>query len=141
MNKKTFIILASGLLCAAVTYAATGYVMKCRAKACGYQKRLTLGPTMMSGRITGYCKACSDFVAVSWKTRDMRTGETNIEPKPEALGQVWDCQTGSTLTIYPCPKCKGPFAEIKKHKDVTHCPSCNDPGFGIDKDAPVMAVD
>ena len=133
--------LIACMIMTAIAYAATSRTMKCRKDSCGMTAELTLGPTMMMGRITGYCVPCKNFVTLSWKERDMRTGKTGVEPAPKSLGKVWYASTGITLTLYSCPKCKGPFSEIKKHADVTHCPSCNDPGFKIDPNAPVMAIE
>ena len=141
MKKTALATLITCMLMATIAHAATSYAMKCRKAACGMETRLTLGWTMMSGRVTGYYVTCKKFVTLSWKTRDMRTGENNIEPAPESLGKVLDSKTGNTLTVYACPHCKGPFSEIKKHTDVAHCPGCNDPGFKIVPNAPVECVE
>jgi len=142
MKKRIALVaLTACVLMTAIAYAATSRTMKCRKESCGMTTNLALGPTMMCGRVTGYCVPCKKFVTVMWKERDMRTDETGIEPAPKPLGKVWDSKTGNTLTVYACPHCKGPFSEIKKHADVTHCPSCNDPGFAVDPNAPVMAID
>ena len=68
-------------------------------------------------------------------------GRIQPKPRPKPLGEVWDAKTGTVLTLYACPHCKGPFAQIKSQRDLKHCPACNKPGFAVDKSKPMLAID
>lgn len=129
------------LLAVGVAYAATMHHMKCKDKACGYEARVQLGPTMQTNSITGFCRNCETFVSLSWRYRNIREPGKDLGKKPEAMGEIWDAKAGKILPVYACPTCKGPFAEVKKHADLTHCPKCNKPGFSIDNSKPPIAVD
>lgn len=128
--------------------AGDGYPMKCGgegadAKGCGYEEMVTFGGGMAFMALTGYCPACEKFVHLHWTRKGsplVKPGD-KVTPPPKPLGKVWDAATGRTLTIYACPHCKGPFAEIKSIKELTHCPKCNGGHFKIDKSKPRLAID
>lgn len=155
MSRKV-IVLGSivCLLAGAGVFAGMGYTMKCNGvpdadgqpakESCGYSTEVMFGGGMFFEQLTGYCRACKKFVHLSWT----RPGAVNnmpagmeVKPKPKALGEVFDATTGHVLSVYACPHCAGPFAEIKSQKDLKHCPSCLKGEFGIDPNAPVMAID
>lgn len=149
--RKTFPLLLTMMLSVSA-FAGEGVSMKCGAaaagektdKGCGYEEMVTFGGGMRFEQITGYCRACKKFVHVRW-TRD-GIPESLRPPggpkeKPEPLGEIWDASTGATHTVHACPGCEGPFVEIKGPKDLTHCPKCNEPHFGIDPDKPRLAID
>lgn len=141
--KRAGLALIGVVVVATVVYAGEGYFMKCAAQKCGYETRLTFGGGMMFDQLTGYCKSCKKFVYLSW-TREggpQMNGAQEPKPRPEPLGQVWDSRTGNTLTLYACPHCKGPFAEIKTKKDLVCCPVCGQEGFDHDASKPRMAID
>lgn len=157
MKRRTMIIaLAACLLTTAAVYAGRGLSMKCEAKPdkdpatgktakpCGYEANVTFGGGMFFEQLTGYCRSCKKFVHLNWTRKnipDGMKGQIKVKPKPEPLGEVWDAATGKIMTVYACPHCKGPFLEIKKLEDLTHCPVCNKPHFVIDKSKPEMAID
>jgi hypothetical protein len=127
-----------------MAYAGEGVAMKCEAKACGYETRVTFGGGMFFQQLTGYCRACKKFVYLGWTREnipDEMKARIKPKPKPKPLGEVWDPQTGKVLTIHACPHCKGPFREIKKASDLKHCPKCNKPEFAVDKTKPMIAID
>ena len=155
----TFVIC---LLTVATIYAGTGYFMKCQpdpkkpqktdkttetdkpAKPCGYESRVSFGGGMFFNQITGYCRSCKKFVYLSWTRENIPAGmKDRIKPKarPKPLGEVWDSKTGEVMPIHACPKCKGPFLEIKKVEDLKRCPGCNKSHFAIDKSKPMIAID
>lgn len=94
-------------------------------------------------QLTGYCLKCKKFVYHQWT----REGSPVVDPKakkvpaPKPLGEVWDASTGKVITIYACPHCSGPFAQIKTKAELKHCPACNKPGFAVDETKPRMAID
>lgn len=138
MRAFTVSITAAGIIAiAAAAHAAMGYHIKCRAKNCGYETNVTLGPLRAAEHVTGYCRNCKKFVELSW----LRTTKQPTKP----IGQVWDSKTGRILTIYACPDCKGPFAEIKSvgegKDELKYCPACGAPDFGADITRPSRAVD
>ena len=139
----TSITLVSVIAIAAVVYAGEGLSMKCRAKTCGYESEVTFGGGMAFEQLTGYCRNCRKFVYLSWT----REGSPVLDPKaekvphPKPLGEVWDALAGRAITIYVCPHCKGPFAEIKSRDDLKHCPACGKLDFAADDSKPRMAVD
>ena len=155
-RRMILITLVACILTGAAVHAGLGLSMKCQAKPekdpatgktakpCGYESRVTFGGGMFFRQMTGYCRACKKFVYLSWTRENIPANmKARIKPKPRPvpLGEVWDAQTGKTLTIHACPTCKGPFLEIKKSDELKHCPACNKPHFGIDKSKPRIAVD
>jgi len=155
-RKMILITLAICLLTTIAVYAGRGMSMKCQAKPekdvatgktakpCGYESMVTIGGGMFSERMTGYCRACKKFVYLHWTAKNLPAGmkaRVKVKPHPVPLGEVWDSQTGKILTIHACPKCKGPFLEIKKFDDLKHCPVCNKPHFAVDKSKPRLAID
>ena len=155
-RRMMLITLVACLLTGAAVHAGLGLSMKCQAKPekdpatgktakpCGYESRVTFGGGMFFSQMTGYCRACKKFVYLSWTRENIPANmRARIKPKPRPvqLGEVWDAQTGKTLTIHACPTCKGPFLEIKKPDELKYCPACNKPHFGIDKSKPRIAVD
>ena len=157
INMRQVLTSAVALLAlVATTYAGDGVEMKCQAKpekdpatgkllkSCGYESLVIFGGGMLFEQATGYCRSCKKFVYLSW-TRENIPAEMKdrikVKPRPKPLGEVWDASTGKTLTIHACPKCNGPFLEIKRLDELKHCPSCNQPGFGIDESKPRMAID
>jgi uncharacterized protein YbaR (Trm112 family) len=155
MSRKALVVSSMVcLLIAAGAFAGMGMTMKCtgvpaedgkpKIDPCGYSTEVVFGGGMFFDQAVGYCRKCKRFVSVHWT----RPGAANnmppqmqVTPKPDPLGEVWDSATGHVLTVYACPHCKGPFAEIKKRDDLTHCPACNKGHFQVDPNAPVMAVD
>lgn len=153
MNRSKMVISAVAFMMGAtMALAGDGYPMKCMdgkdaegkaVKGCGYEQMVTFGGGMMFDKLTGYCTTCEKFVALTW-TREgspLLKEDAKIVPPPKPLGKVWDSSTGRTLTLYACPHCKGPFAEIKSVKELKHCPKCNGGHFEIDKSKPRMAID
>ncbi len=155
-RKMILIVLAASLLTGAAVYAGRGMSMKCQAKPvkdpatgkiakpCGYEAMVSLGGGMLSKRVTGYCRACDKFVAIHWTHKNLPAGlkaRVKVKPRPAPLGEIWDAQTGRIMTIEACPKCKGPFLEIKKFDELKHCPVCNKPHFAVDKSKPKLAID
>ncbi len=133
-------------------FAGTGLHMRCQAKPhkgpstapCGYDAHVTFGGGMFFDQIMGYCPKCKTFVYLSWTRANIpeeMKKTVKAKPRPEPLGEVWNAQTGKMQTIHACPACKGPFLEIKKPGELTHCPACNEPGFAVDPSKPVMAID
>ena len=99
---------------------------------------------MLFDQITGYCRSCKKFVYLNWTREEIPAEMENtfpVRPRPEPLGEIWDAQTGKTLTIHACPTCKGPFQEIKRPDELRHCPVCNKPHFVVDESKPRMAID
>jgi uncharacterized protein YbaR (Trm112 family) len=137
------ITFGSILAIAAVVYAGEGFSMKCKAKTCGYETTVTFGGGMAFSQLTGYCVKCKKFVSLQWTLEGSPLLDPNAKkiPQPKPLGEIWDSQSGRKLTIFACPHCTGPFAEIKKQEELKHCPSCNKPEFGIDETKPMMAID
>lgn len=135
--------LATVILVAAVVSAGEGFSMKCRSPKCGHETDVIFGGGMAFEQLTGYCLKCKKFVYIHWT----REGSPVVDPKakkvaaPTPLGEVLDARTGRSLTIYACPDCEGPFAEIKGPKDLTHCPVCRGPEFTIDESKPMIAID
>jgi Zn finger protein HypA/HybF involved in hydrogenase expression len=114
------------------------------AKACGYESMVAIGGGMLSESITGYCRACKKFVGLHWTAKNLPAAlkaRVKVKPHPVPLGEVWDAATGKIMTIHACPKCKGPFLEIKKFDELKHCPVCNKPHFAVDKSKPRLAID
>jgi uncharacterized protein YbaR (Trm112 family) len=125
-------------------FAAEGLAMKCSQKDCGHKTRVIFGGGMFFQQVMGHCRNCKKIVSLHWVRPDAppeMLKDAKVTEKPKSLGEAWDCSTGAILTVYACPTCKGPFAEIKEPKQLTHCPSCNHPGFAVDESEPVMAVD
>jgi len=157
MTRKAILItLAACLLTGAAVYAGRGMSMKCSAKPakdpatgktakpCGYEAMVTLGGGMLSQSASGYCRACEKFVSIHWTRGNLPAGlraRVKVKPRPAPLGEIWDPQTGRIMTIEACPKCKGPFLEIKKFDELKHCPACNKPHFAVDKTKPQLAID
>jgi Zn finger protein HypA/HybF involved in hydrogenase expression len=135
--------MVSILAIAAVVYAGEGFSMKCKSKTCGYETEVTFGGGMAYGQLTGYCVKCKKFVTLNWTLEGSPALDPAAKkiPQPKPLGTVRDSQTGKTLTIYACPHCAGPFAEIKSKDDLKHCPSCNKPEFAVDETKPRLAID
>jgi hypothetical protein len=155
-RKLILIMLAVCLLTGAAVYAGTRMSMKCQAKpekdpatgktakACGYETKVTIGGGRMFKQMTGYCRACEKFVHLSWTRGNIppqMKARIKVKPHPVPLGEVWDAATGKIMTIHACPKCKGPFLEIKKFDELKHCPACNKPHFAVDKSKPRLAID
>lgn len=144
MRKLTVsITLLAIIAVTAIVYAGEGFSMKCRSKTCGYESEVIFGGGMAFQQLTGYCQACKKFVYLSWTLEGSPMVNPKAEkiPHPKALGEVLDVRTGLTLTIYACPHCKGPFAEIKAREDLRHCPVCRKPEFAVDETKPMMAID
>lgn len=151
-NTRIFQLMIVLMGFASLALAGDIYPMKCMdgkdaagnvAKGCGYEQMVTFGGGMMFQRVMGYCTTCEKFVSVTW-TREgspMLSPGDKVVPPPKPLGKIWDAKTGRKLTLYACPHCKGPFAEIKSVKDLKHCPKCNGAHFNIDKTKPRLAVD
>ncbi|MDP6637116.1 MAG: hypothetical protein QGG42_19630 [Phycisphaerae bacterium] len=155
-RKMILITLVACLLTTIAVYAGRGMSMKCQAKPeknpttgktakpCGYEAMVTIGGGMFSEQMTGYCRACKKFVHLHWTAKNlppqMKT-RIKVKPHPIPLGEVWDARTGKILTIHACPKCKGPFLEIKEFDELKHCPACNKPHFAVDKNKPRLAID
>jgi len=158
----TFIIC---LATAATIYAGTGYFMKCQLapqkpqktdkpdkttktdkpeNPCEYESQVTFGGGMFFNQITGYCCSCKKFVYLSWTKENLPAemkDRIKHKPRPKPLGEIWNSKTGEVMTVYACPKCKGPFLEIKKLSDLKHCPVCNKSHFVVDKSKPRIAID
>ena len=137
------ITFVSIIAIAAVVYAGEGLSMKCKSKTCGYESDVTFGGGMAYGQLTGYCVKCKKFVNLHWTLEDRPALGPNAKkvPQPKPLGEVWDSQTGRKLSIFACPHCSGPFAEIKSNEELKSCPSCNKPDFGVDETKPIIAID
>jgi hypothetical protein len=146
--------LIACLLTVAAVYAGQGLTMKCTAKpakdpatgkaakACGYESMVIFGGGMFSDQMTCYCRSCKKFVSLHWTRKGAPVPPNmKVTPKPKPLGEVWNAATGEVLTVYGCPRCKGPVLEIKKREDLKHCPACNKPHFVVDKSKPELAVD
>ncbi len=126
-----------------VVFAGTLFNMKCESKTCGFEAGVMFGGGMAFQQLTGYCQSCEKFVYLQWTRKGSPLVDPNaeiVEP-PEPLGKILDLRTGSTLTIFACPDCKGPFAEIKSLEDLKHCPACNKPEFAIDESKPTIVFD
>jgi len=144
MNVLTKCVTTVSILAiATVIYAGEGFSMKCKSKSCGYESEVRFGGGMVSGQLTGYCVKCKKFVYLHWTLEGSPALDPKAKktPQPKPLGTVWDSQNGQSLTIYACPHCAGPFAEIKSKADLKHCPSCNKPDFAVDETKPLMAID
>lgn len=125
------VLAAIGVLgLVAWTYAGDGYFVKCASKKCGFDGMVTFGGGMSFEQLTGYCDHCQEFVYLNWTAEnpviEPPNGKKKERPKP--LAKVWDSRTGNHLTLYPCPKCTKPFAEIQKQEDLKYCPKCNTEG-------------
>lgn len=138
-----FITLVAIIAIAAIVYAGEGFSMKCQSKTCGYESQVKFGGGMAFQQLTGYCRTCKKFVYLAWTMEDSPVVDPKAEkvPPPKPFGEIVDVRTGLVLTIYTCPHCKGPFAEIKSKEDLKHCPACCKPGFGIDDTKPRIAID
>ena len=98
----------------------------------------------MVDQLMGYCRGCKKFVSLTWANENAPPEllkDNKFGPKPKSLGEVWDSKTGSMLHLYPCPTCKGPFAEIRSPDQLKHCPACNAEGFAADKNEPRLMID
>lgn len=118
--------------------------MKCPRKECGYKTQVVFGGGMFNQQVMGHCRSCKKIVSLSWIRPDAPAEmlrDAKQTTKPKSLGEAWDCSTGAILTLYECPICKGPFAEIREPSQFTHCPSCNQKGFAVDESEPRMIVD
>lgn len=137
------ITLVSIIAIAAVVYAGDGFSMKCQSKPCGYESEVAFGGGMAFEQLTGYCRKCKKFIYLAWTSEGSPAldPKAKIVPQPKALGEIWDAQTGKILTIYACPHCHGPFAEIKTKDDLKHCPACGKPDFAVDDTKPRTAID
>ena len=124
---------------AIVAWAGMGYEMMCR--SCNFRTHATFGGGMMFDQITCWCDSCGKFVYLQWKVRnlDPEMGDEGLQPKPEPMGRIWDPETGRKIEVYACPGCKKPAVPVTEN--VKHCPKCSKPTFGIDPDAPVLAID
>lgn len=149
-TKMTAVTLAIGLASAAIAAAGDGFSMKCQAapkngaKACGYEAEVRFGGGMFFEQVTGYCRKCKKFVYLTWTSKNIPAelkGQVKQQARPEPLGEAWNASTGKVTIIHACPTCKGPFTEIKNADELKHCPSCNEPHFGIDESKPRMAID
>jgi Zn finger protein HypA/HybF involved in hydrogenase expression len=132
------------MLLLAAAFSGDVVTMKCSHRACGYKTGVLFGGGMFFQQVMGHCRNCKQIVSLQWLRPDappevLKDAKTTAKPK--SMGEVWDSNTGAILTLYSCPTCKGPFAEIKDPKQLNHCPSCNQPGFGVDESEPVMIVD
>ena len=134
------VVLAAGSV---IALAGEGFVFKCQNKECGFNSDVLFGGGMMFERTMGWCHKCQAFKAVTW-TRPgspLVGPETKIVPEPKPLAEVWVSAIGQTRKVYKCPTCDGAFLEIRTAEELCCCPKCSKPGFKIDPDAPVMAVD
>lgn len=149
MKKRMMAVgLAVFLGGAGLIQAGDGYPMKCMDKSadgkeCGYEAMVTFGGGMMFHGLTFYCRKCGHFGQLHWTAvgSPLVDPKAKVIPKPEPLGEIWDAATGRVLTIYACPQCQGPAAEIKSVKDLTHCPKCGGGHFRVDPGKPRMAID
>lgn len=124
--------------------AAEGMTMKCAKPSCGFKSMVVFGGGMMVGQLMGYCRSCKKFVSLTWARENAppeMLKDLKLEPKPKSLGEVWDAKTGNMLKLYPCPACKGPFAEIRSPDQLKHCPACNAEGFAADGNEPRLMID
>jgi hypothetical protein len=113
-------------------------------KPCGYESYVSFGGGMFYDQLTGYCRSCKKFVYLSWTGANIPAQmkqQIKFKAPPKPLGEVWDARTGKFMAIYACPKCNGPFLEIKKIDDLKHCPVCNNSHFAIDNSKPRIAID
>ena len=155
MTRRTMALtLIVCLLTTAAVYAARGLSMKCEAKpakdaatgktakACNFEATVVFGGMMFSDQMTCYCRSCEKFVHLHWTRKGAPVPDgMKVTSRPKPLGEVWNAAAGEILTVYACPKCKGPVLEIKKREDLKFCPACNKPHFVIDKSKPEMAID
>jgi len=134
------VVLAAGSV---IALAGEGFVFKCPNKECGFDPTVIFGGGMMFKRAMGWCHKCQAFKAVVWT----RPGSPVVDPEakpipePKPLAEVWVPAIGQTRKVYTCPTCGGAFLEIRTAEEIIYCPKCSQPGFKIDPDAPVMAVD
>lgn len=140
---KRFLLVSALVLVggAALVYAGSGYRLNCPEEACEYEGMVTFGGGRMFEQKTAYCCACKKFVYLRW-SRGGRPGfDGKVKLKPEPLGQVWDSATGRVLTLYACPECQAPAAEIPTRKDLKVCPQCNKGHFDLENARPAVAID
>jgi hypothetical protein len=115
------------LVLVAWSYAGDGYFVKCNSEKCGFDRLVVFGGGKRFEQLTGYCDHCQEFVSLAWTREDSAFSITDDQKKvrPTPIAKIWDSRTGNHLTLYPCPKCTKPFAEIQKQEDLKYCPKCN----------------
>lgn len=115
------------LVLVAFSFAGDGYFVKCTSEKCGFDRLVVFGGGKRFEQLTGYCDHCQEFVSLAWTREDSAFSITDDQKKvrPTPIAKIWDSRTGNHLTLYPCPKCTKPFAEIQKQEDLKYCPKCN----------------
>jgi hypothetical protein len=106
---KTFgILVAIAIFCglvfgAAPVMAGEKGTVFCSSPDCGYQQDLTIGGSMKSPSLTGYCRSTKKFVRVKLKSWD---DYRKIIPKcpdcPETVLPIYD---GGQVAEISCPRC------------------------------------
>jgi len=127
------LVVAGVMLSGILAGAAMMYEMRC--KACDFKTPVTFGGGFFFHQMTAWCNSCDKFVYIRWNRDD---------PKPEPIGKIWDAATGRHIDVYACTTCKKPVAIVTEREDAStlkHCPKCGKPEFGIDPDAPILAID
>ncbi len=137
------LLVACLIVATAWVYAGDGVSMKCDRRECGYESLVIFGGGMMFEQATGYCQHCQDFVYLRWTRKEspLVAPDIKLVPPPTPIGEVWDSRSGHSLTLYPCPRCQKPFAEIKAQEDLKHCPACKEGTFKPDTTKPRLAID
>jgi hypothetical protein len=141
MTKKTTLMaLAIVVASATVSFAGTGYPMKCG--KCGFEAEVLIGGGMMFEQMTGFCVESGKFVYLQWERG---------KKKPEPVAEVWDSSTGKTIELYKFPECPQPIMPLQLdaadqegpgfNPGFKHCPKCGKPKFQVDESKGIMAFD
>jgi len=137
------LLVAYLIVVTAWVYAGDGFSMKCDRQECGYESLVIFGGGMKFEQASGYCQHCRDFVYLRWTRKEspLVAPDAKFLPPPKSIGEVWDSRSGNSLTLYPCPRCRKPFAEIKDQEDLKHCPVCKEGTFKVDGTKPRLDID
>jgi hypothetical protein len=137
MTKKTTLMaLAIVFACVSISFAGTGYPMKCG--KCGFEAEVMIGGGRRFEQLTGFCVESGKFVYLTWDRG---------AKQPEPMAKVWDSATGKVIELYKFPDCPQPIMPLqldaadREGPGFKHCPKCGKPTFHIDKSKGIMMFD
>jgi len=132
---RTFFLLLLSIASSSAVLAGSSYELRCQNPSCRYQASVGIGGGFIFEEISGYCERCQQFVAIRWRrldtdrSEDLPQASSNLALAPPApLGAALSPITREMAETYPCPRCSGPFTEIRSLQEggMLYCPKCTE---------------
>jgi len=105
---KTFVTLVmlpiflSLVLWVSMALPGQSGVVDCSTPDCGYHQNLSVGGSMKTPSVTGYCQSSKQFVQLKLKSHDDYRKPHYCPGTKELMQPIY---SGSDVAKIPCPKC------------------------------------